>query len=82
MKTVSKDNARALWDWRGDEELAETKQKINASKLVIQKIANQMVSKKGHTLKQLERINLISGQLIINIRYLKEIHSIRDIADL
>ena len=56
----------------------ETRKQI----LTIQKLANKCQSGKGDTLKQLEAINILSGDLVIQIKYLKEIRSIKDIATL
>lgn len=82
MKTISKENAQALWDWKGDKEFSETRERILNTKKKIQRLANKCQSGKGDTLKQLEAINVLSGDLAIEIRYLKEIRGIKDIATL
>jgi hypothetical protein len=79
---ISNENAKALWEWKGDEEFSETRERIFSAKKTIQKLANKCQSGKGDTLKQLEAINILSGDLIQQVRYLKDIHSIKDIATL
>jgi hypothetical protein len=79
---MNKQNAKALWEWKGDEEFSETKERIFNAKKTIQKLANKCQSGKGDTLQQLEAINILSGDLIQQVRYLKDIHSIKDIATL
>jgi len=79
---ISNENAKALWEWKGDEEFSETRERIFNAKKTIQKLANKCQSGKGDTLKQLEAINILSGDLVIQIRYLKEIRGIKDIATL
>lgn len=81
-RKISKDNAKALWDWKGDEEFSETRERIFKAKKSLQKLANKCQSGKGDTLKQLEAINILSGDLVIQIKYLKEIRGIKDIATL
>ena len=81
-ENISKDNAKALWEWKGDEEFSETRKRIFQAKKKIQKLANKCQSGKGDTLKQLEAINVLSGDLIVQIRYLSKIRGIKDIATL
>lgn len=81
-ENISKDNAKALWEWKGDEEFSSTRERILNAKKTIQKLANKCQSGKGDTLKQLEAINVLSGDLIVQIRYLSKIRGIKDIATL
>ena len=79
---ISKENAQALWEWKGDEEFSETKERISNAKKTIQKLANKCQSGKGDTLKQLEAINVLSSNLIQQMHYLMKIKGIKDIASL
>ena len=44
---LSKENAQALWAWKGDREVEEIKADISNFKKRIQKLANKLASKKG-----------------------------------
>lgn len=79
---MNKENAKILWEWKGEEEFSETRERIFNAKKTIQKLANKCQSGKGDTLKQLEAINVLSGDLVIQIRYLMKIRGMKDIATL
>ena len=79
---LSKFNAKALWNWKGEVEWNGTKEEIKRAKKNLQSLANKACTKKGDTLKQLEAINILSGELILHIKYLKEIKSIKEISEL
>ena len=79
---LSQKDAKILWDWKGDYELAQFKQEIKDAKKKIQKLGNRLASPKGITKKQLEAINVLTGDLIVKIRYLEKIYSIKEIAEL
>ena len=53
---LSSDNAKALWEWKGESEFNEVKQAILADRKKIQKFANRAASGKGNIndLKQLQ----------------------------
>jgi len=79
---MNKENAKILWEWKGEEEFSETRERIFNAKKTIQKLANKCQSGKGDTLKQMEAINALSGDLVIQIRYLMKIRGMKDIATL
>lgn len=82
MKNLSQQNAKALWDWKGEAEHREIKTRIAETKKTLQKLASKAVSRKGDTLKQLEAINVLSGQAVIDLKYLKTILSIKEMSEL
>lgn len=79
---LTKEKAEILWDWKGTEEWSETKAQIKKLKRNIQRLGNRLASNKGNTLKLAEAINILSGELTIQMKYLRDIRGIRELADL
>lgn len=70
-------NAKALWDWKGEEEYCKYKQEIRQGKRTIQKLANRMASRKGISEKQLTNLHTLTRKLIDDVQYLKTVKGIK-----
>jgi hypothetical protein len=79
---ISKENAQALWRWKGSEEFAEAKKNIKDAKKRLQRISNRVASGKGSMEMQLRSIKIISHDLLQEIDYLKRVGYIKSTADL
>lgn len=79
---ISKENAQALWRWKGAEELKESKLAIKDGKKRLQKLANRCASGKGSIELQLQAIKIISTDLLQEIDYLKKIGFIKNSSEL
>lgn len=79
---VSKENAKTLWLWKGDVELAETKAEINKLKLNIKRYANRLASGKGDTRREANRLHILSGELARKMSYLQTVLGVKEIAGL
>ena len=66
--SLSKENAQALWDWKGPEEIREHKQEIRACYKRLQRLAGKGSSPKGLPKKQVEKMKV----LIQHISYLEQ----------
>ena len=79
---LSSDNAKTLWEWKGDKEFFETKQAILDDRKRLQKFANRVASRKRASIKELEACKLFLTNLIENEKYFQRIKEIRDRASL
>lgn len=79
---VSKENARTLWLWKGDAELAEVKSDIHKLKLNMQRYANRLASGKGDTRREANRLHILSGALVEKMRQLETVLSVKEMAEL
>tara|TARA_X000000950_G_C13831446_1_gene626351 strand:- start:584 stop:826 length:243 start_codon:yes stop_codon:yes gene_type:complete len=77
---LSKENAQALWAWKGDREVEEIKADISNFKKRIQKLANKLASKKGLNDEGLNMLIVFARKLEERRKYLREIYKIRDMA--
>ena len=77
LDKLSSDNAKALWEWKGDKEYFETKQAIVDDRKRLQKFANRAASRKRASLKELEACKLFLTNLIANEKYFEQIKEIR-----
>lgn len=79
---ISKENAQALWLWKGAEELDSSKRHIKDAKKRLQKLANRCASGKGSLELQLKSIQILSKDLLDEIEYLKRVGYIKSSAEL
>ena len=79
---LSKENAKILWEWKGDRELEEAKHNIKDAKKRLQRLANRCASGKGSLECQLRAIGIISADLLAEIDYLKRVKVIKHTAEL
>jgi len=80
--TLSKTDAQTLWGWKGTEEWSETKADIKKLKRNIQRLGNRLASNKGNALMLAEAIYVLSRELTIQMKYLRDIRGVRELADL
>lgn len=79
---LSKENAKILWEWKGDQELEKAKHDIKDAKKRLQKLANRCASGKGSLELQLKAIGIITADLLEQIDYLKRVKLIKSSAEL
>lgn len=68
MSELSKENAQALWEWKGPEEIREHKQEIKSCYRKLQRLAGKGSSSKGLPKGGVNKMKL----LIQQISYLEE----------
>lgn len=79
---LSKENAKILWEWKGDRELEEARHNIGDAKKRLQRLANRCASGKGSLELQLKSIGIITADLLAEIDYLKRVKVIKTTAEL
>lgn len=77
---LSKENAQALWAWKGEREVSEIKAEIKHLKKKIQSLANKLASKKGLSDQNLNLLVTLAKTLEERRKYLYHIYDIRDMA--
>lgn len=76
---LSSDNAKALWEWKGQKEFDEVKQAIIADRKKVQKWANRAASGKLN-ISQLKSLNLAVLCLIDNEEHFARVKQVKRIA--
>jgi predicted nucleic acid-binding Zn-ribbon protein len=77
---LSEEDAKILWNWKGERELSEIKAEIRDLKKRIQSLANKLASKKGLSDKRLNLLVALAKTLEERRKYLNHIYDIRDMA--
>lgn len=78
MKPISSEQARVLWEWKGEKEFYECKQAIIEDRKRLQKFANRVASRKRASLKELKACQLFLACLIDNEEHFLRVKQIRD----
>lgn len=76
LKNLSSDNAKTLWEWKGQKEFNEVKQAILADRKQVQKWANRAASGKL-SISDLKRLQLSLLCLIDNEEHFHQVKAIK-----
>lgn len=75
---LSKENAKILWNWKGEKELKRLKAEQVELKKRIQGLANKLASKKGLSDQKLNLMIALARTLEHKRKYLRHVYQIRD----
>lgn len=74
---ITKENARALWEWQGEQEWAERSMIINQSKQIA-KVSNKLSSNKHrYNLAMLKKLSILVRNQIDKVEYLQTVKQIK-----
>lgn len=76
LKNLSSENAKTLWEWKGESEFNEVKQAIIADRKKVQKWANRAASGKL-SIRDLKRLQLSLLNLIDNEEHFHRVREIK-----
>ena len=75
---ITKENARALWEWKGEQEWAERSMIINQSKQIA-KVSNKLSSNKHrYNLAMLKKLSILVSNQIDKVEYLQTVKQIKE----
>ena len=76
---ITKENARALWEWQGGQEWAEYNRFIISQAKRIARLSNQLSSAKHrHNLKMHKKLVIMVSEQIRHIEYLQTLKQIKE----
>ena len=76
---ITKENARALWEWQGEQEWAEHHPLIISQAKRIARLSNQLSSAKHrHNLKMLHKLSMLVSEQIHKVEYLQTVKQIKE----